>query len=798
MDPMTQLDGNNYTFWDKMDWPGVYYKTRKLHFEDTNGVWYSYTDHGYRKDGIWISTGLPWVKGTCITEFRRVCRDRRKTQDLNSKAYRVLVQDTDSSYRPRMNYSIWQADGPGRWFQEGGECVDEVVRGCYNNGTCEAPDKCRCAPGWRGYDCSIPICRQTCHHNGNCTLPDTCTCEKGWTGFDCSIAICAQECNNNGQCVAPDTCRCIQWPSAFKDGRLYGGRPLFRKPDGDSQNTGWTGYDCATPICVQAKQFTLNVDPRNNGTTLLGGHGKDGTLECTTVRCPLYDLMVTENDGKSFQTGCGWDPLDTGCCYESASGGSSSYTCHICNAGYRAISAHNFTCLSGGLGTYTYTSAATMATRFIHQRKVKICGKTHNPGKYYTSGPDTLYWSYNYRSNYTSNRFLCNNLYWEQGDWKDSAGLRHSPGVGTDYGLDSGRHLRMNYPNITRNDQDHWKLGNQVRGEGIFECYNGGSCIAPDVCTCTDGWGGSDCATPLCRHLQVGGKVSSCSNGGVCEDKDDCHCIQTLSLLSTVHPHLPKGYTGWSGTDCSMPMCIQGYYDPFCTDMPQAPGLEGCYRCANGGNCTAPDFCQCAEGWTGYDCRTPVCEAVADVLTRKQLATVDEEKVHAFEVHPCSMKGVYKPEVIDDVTFGRGNCTWPNECACHCKDKYFFTACTNNKEQCLGPWQDPMVRRRNVLPNPSYCFGSRNCISGYEGNLNSMDHWNSCHLIIYEPPWYIRYTRLLITVGTLLSFFGLIAYNTIRRRLKRQYLLAKIERRRSRRSSEESANKAKRNAFRNA
>lgn len=41
----------------------------------------------------------------------------------------------------------------------------------------------------------------------------------------------------------------------------------------------------------------------------------------------------------------------------------------------------------------------------------------------------------------------------------------------------------------------------------------------------------------------------------------------------------------------------QGYYDPFCADLPQAPGNEGCYRCANGGNCTAvrPPFSQIAK-----------------------------------------------------------------------------------------------------------------------------------------------------------------------------------------------------------
>jgi hypothetical protein len=34
---------------------------------------------------------------------------------------------------------------------------------------------------------------------------------------------------------------------------------------------------------------------------------------------------------------------------------------------------------------------------------------------------------------------------------------------------------------------------------------------------------------------------------------------------------------------------------------------QGMYVCANGGNCTAPDVCECAPGWGGFDCRTPIC-----------------------------------------------------------------------------------------------------------------------------------------------------------------------------------------------
>lgn len=37
---------------------------------------------------------------------------------------------------------------------------------------------------------------------------------------------------------------------------------------------------------------------------------------------------------------------------------------------------------------------------------------------------------------------------------------------------------------------------------------------------------------------------------------------------------------------------------------------EGRYVCANGGNCTHPGVCECAAGWSGFDCRTPICSQV--------------------------------------------------------------------------------------------------------------------------------------------------------------------------------------------
>lgn len=270
-------------------------------------------------------------------EFNRTCGDKNKQYDIESDQWNAPTQNPDLSYRARISFTDLAIFGPGRWVETtDGECVDQVIRGCYNNGTCVMPDTCACAKGWTGSNCNIPLCQFACKHNGNCTGPDECTCEKGWTGSDCSVPMCAQECQNDGVCIAPDTCKCNQWPNTFRDYRTGGGRPVYQWPNGDPLNTGWTGFDCSTPICTQAEFFsfnrpkylpdgvTLNNEKNNpNATQFFGGHGGDGLMKCIDAfgnelpRCPTFDVPVTFNDGTCFQTGCGYDPYDTGCPFAS-------------------------------------------------------------------------------------------------------------------------------------------------------------------------------------------------------------------------------------------------------------------------------------------------------------------------------------------------------------------------------------------------------------------------------------------------------------------------------------------------
>jgi hypothetical protein len=430
--------------------------------------------------------------------------------------------------------------------------------------------------------------------------------------------------------------------------------------------------------------------------------------------------------------------------------------------------------------------------------KLRLCGPTDfqmtfdDEVVYRPKAASTSYGKINRTK--TSGSFLCSLTKWVQGDYVDDAGLNglssHDlAGLGIQYGVDGivgtfpdGRHVRRNYNAInkdTSTDPPTFSYGSSAEGEGIFVCHNQGSCLAPEECSCTDGWTGFDCSVPMCRHLRPFdfygtsnyGDISSCANGGVCRDKDACACVTTASLLWTVHPeHTLRGMTGWMGTDCSTPICSQGYYDPFCTDVEQSPGGEGCFRCSNGGNCTAPDVCVCAEGWTGFDCRTPVCEAVADSLIRWQLNTVDEEKIHTFEADPCAavtasgyeeVSGFAGTGFTAEMSMSpRGECVLPNECLCLCKHRYNPNKCHRLGGEgssgttpfefegvCEGAWQDDLYASRNVL-EIFEIFGTRDCWEGYEGIENEMDRFTTCHLTIVVPTQleYISLTLIILSV----------------------------------------------------
>ena len=76
-----------------------------------------------------------------------------RVQQLLPRWMKTSVGRTLATYVPQVNYTDEKVVGNGRWHPAGGECVDTVLRGCFNNGTCVAPGTCECKPGWTGADC---------------------------------------------------------------------------------------------------------------------------------------------------------------------------------------------------------------------------------------------------------------------------------------------------------------------------------------------------------------------------------------------------------------------------------------------------------------------------------------------------------------------------------------------------------------------------------------------------------------------------------------------------------------------
>lgn len=470
----------------------------------------------------------------------------------------------------------------------------------------------------------------------------------------------------------PDDCMCPTWPNTFRDARK---QPIYRKSNGDPQSTGWTGFDCNTPICVNAEKFVLN-----------------------NVGSPVV-LEASRNNGSTFQAGC------------------------------------------------------PRVTQYTPSTRTRISSS------------------------------LCNITYWYQDIYRDSwANALTGPQKSVS---SHGRYVRSNFDNYIKINADKFVAGPLVKGEGIFACYNNGSCSAPDTCVCRDGWSGMDCSTPLCRHRSAerGNETVSCLNHGICGYRDRCTCIQRPSLLHLVHWTEPRMLTGYMGTDCSIAICAQGFYNRSCKGVPGgrlsvSAGGEGCYQCANGGNCTSPDYCTCPPNWTGYDCRTPVCTQQATAALVRDLDTVDGHKVAMFELDPCGMED---RTLWRGMSKGRGNCSAPNLCTCFCSQRSWRDA---GGSLVVKPWKD-QVSLFSIAVGTKY--GSYDCLDGWEGLPDVVDpnRFRTCHLKIIVPSWLRR--NLLVVSGGVIGglLVGLICWMIIRRRLRQKYLLAKAERRRSRRSSEE-------------
>lgn len=130
-------------------------------------------------------------------------------------------------------------------------------------------------------------------------------------------------------------------------------------------------------------------------------------------------------------------------------------------------------------------------------------------------------------------------------------------------------------------------------------CENGGTCVGPDKCKCPTGWSGIDCTVPVCTN--------ACNDYEVCTAPNTCTCRPGWTKNPTDNLRCTKALclqTCYNGGACSAPdtcSCSSGWFDSNCT-------TPICSRtCANGGSCVSPGRCECPSQWTGVDCRIPTC-----------------------------------------------------------------------------------------------------------------------------------------------------------------------------------------------
>jgi hypothetical protein len=83
---------------------------------------------------------------------------------------------------------------------------------CYNNATCSTPYGsaiCSCASGYTDAYCQVQVCDPKCVHGYCMDFGSSCSCLDGWSGTYCTIPICTTTCGTYGTCTAPDQCTCI-------------------------------------------------------------------------------------------------------------------------------------------------------------------------------------------------------------------------------------------------------------------------------------------------------------------------------------------------------------------------------------------------------------------------------------------------------------------------------------------------------------------------------------------------------------------------------------------------------------
>jgi sugar lactone lactonase YvrE len=377
---------------------------------------------------------------------------------------------------------------------------------CENGGRCVGPDQCQCDEGWSGLDCTKPLCSTPCTDRELCVGPDLCACLPGYRGKGCLEATCVQTCQNGGLCSAPDTCACAHgWFDANCTTpvceQTCGNGGNCTAPNECSCPTDWTGFDCRTPTCGQmCSNGGICVAP-NTCQCPPSWTGYD----CSLPVCSQGFFVSNDNLPKWMKR------------YPPKPAYSLQYL--PCNYTAWCEETHGLDCAQQD------RSFAPSTPEFGARGRMKTGLKSEPPPCMMIELRKDAITHFQYLSSFDNttssyHRYSPTLPYGWKGSRRNpwSAFDKAEPSTTQPYTFEEDRQVALaQFYNVT---------------QGAYMCANGGACVAPDVCSCADGWAGFDCRVPVCEGGYYEPHLESFVNG-----------VQSDAAFVTFEPFLDPNRT---------------------------------------------------------------------------------------------------------------------------------------------------------------------------------------------------------------------------------------------------------------
>ena len=133
-------------------------------------------------------------------------------------------------------------------------------------------------------------------------------------------------------------------------------------------------------------------------------------------------------------------------------------------------------------------------------------------------------------------------------------------------------------------------------------CGTNQECTSPNTCTCESGWTGLSCSKGICTKICIMHIMSDYPGipAAIC---NSCNGINQQCLI----PGVCTCVEGWTGPKCEIGMlietmiCMQFEYS--CLTFSTVICAQSC---GTNKECSSPDTCTCVSGWTGADCLTGI------------------------------------------------------------------------------------------------------------------------------------------------------------------------------------------------